>query len=79
MAATLERLRDAHAGGTVACFSHADPIRVAVSDALGTPLDRFQRLSVSPCSVPATRRSGRRREAAVGTGVGPDMGGEPPR
>jgi probable phosphomutase (TIGR03848 family) len=53
MAATLERLRHAHAGGTVVCFSHADPIRVAVSDALGTPLDRFQRLSVSPCSVSA--------------------------
>jgi probable phosphomutase (TIGR03848 family) len=53
MAATLERLRRAHEGGTVVCFSHADPIRVAVSDALGTPLDRFQRLSVGPCSVSA--------------------------
>lgn len=53
MAATLARLRDAHPGGTVACFSHADPIRVAVSDAMGTPLDRFQRLSVGPCSVSA--------------------------
>lgn len=53
MATTLARLRDAHPGGTVACFSHADPIRVAVSDAMGTPLDRFQRLSVGPCSVSA--------------------------
>jgi probable phosphomutase (TIGR03848 family) len=53
MAATLERLRRAHPGGTIVCFSHADPIRVAVSDALGTPLNRFQRLSVGPCSVSA--------------------------
>ncbi|QCU77662.1 phosphoglycerate mutase [Citricoccus sp. SGAir0253] len=51
MAATLRRLREAHPGGTIVCFSHADPIRVAVSDALGTPLNRFQRLSVGPCSV----------------------------
>ena len=53
MAHTLERLRRAHPGGTIVCFSHADPIRVAVSDALGTPLNRFQRLSVGPCSVSA--------------------------
>lgn len=53
MASTLERLRRAHPGGTIVCFSHADPIRVAVSDALGTPLNRFQRLSVGPCSVSA--------------------------
>ncbi|MEO9247950.1 histidine phosphatase family protein [Citricoccus nitrophenolicus] len=53
MVATLARLRDAHEGGTVACFSHADPIRLAVSDAMGTPLDRFQRLSIGPCSVSA--------------------------
>lgn len=60
MAATLERLREAHLGGTVVCFSHADPIRVAVADAMGTPLDRFQRLSVGPCSVSAiSYREGR--------------------
>src|SRR5699024_6114083 len=34
MAATLAKLRDQHSGGTVVCFSHADPIRIAVSDAL---------------------------------------------
>lgn len=53
MAATLARLRDAHVGGTVACFSHADPIRVALAEAMGTPLDHFQRLSVGTCSVSA--------------------------
>lgn len=53
MVATLARLREQHLGGAVVCFSHADPIRVLVSHALGTPLNRFQRLSVSPCSVSA--------------------------
>ena len=33
--------------------SHADPIKAAVSTAAGTPLDLFQRLMVSPCSVSA--------------------------
>ena len=53
MATTLSRLRNQHPGGTVVCFSHADPIRIAVSDALGAPLRRFQRVSIGPCSVSA--------------------------
>ncbi|MGO1544851.1 MAG: histidine phosphatase family protein [Gulosibacter sp.] len=50
---TIARLRANHPGGTVVCFSHADPIRVFLSDALGSPLDALQRVSVSPCSVSA--------------------------
>lgn len=53
MTATMDRLRTAHAGGVVVCFSHADPIRIAVSDALGSPLKKFQRVSIAPCSVSA--------------------------
>lgn len=53
MAATLAKLRDQHPGGTVVCFSHADPIRIAVSDALGNALSKFQRISIGPCSVSA--------------------------
>jgi broad specificity phosphatase PhoE len=49
----LERLRDAHRGGTVVCVSHADPIKAAVAHALGTHLDLFQRIVVSTCSVSA--------------------------
>ncbi|PYI66395.1 phosphoglycerate mutase [Arthrobacter livingstonensis] len=41
----------AHPGGVVACFSHADPIKAAVAHALGTPLDHFQRIFISPGSV----------------------------
>ncbi len=53
MATTLATLRSRHPGGTVVCFSHADPIRIAVSDALGNSLSKFQRISIGPCSVSA--------------------------
>jgi probable phosphomutase (TIGR03848 family) len=50
---TLQRLVERHAGGVVVAVSHADPIKAAVADALGTHLDLFQRINVSPCSVTA--------------------------
>lgn len=53
MAATLERLRTAHPGQVVVAVSHADPIRVAIAHAMGTHLDLFQRIVVSPCSLTA--------------------------
>ena len=37
----------------IACFSHADPIKMAVAYYLGMPLDTFQRLMVSTCSITA--------------------------
>ncbi len=51
--AALERLRAAHPGGTVVAVSHADVIKAAVAHALGTHLDLFQRIVISPCSVTA--------------------------
>jgi probable phosphoglycerate mutase len=50
---SLAALCAAHAGGVVVCFSHADPIKAAVAHALGTPLDLFQRIVISPASVSA--------------------------
>lgn len=50
---TLDRLRNAHPGETVVAVSHADPIKAAVAAALGTHLDLFQRIVISPCSVTA--------------------------
>jgi probable phosphomutase (TIGR03848 family) len=50
---TISRLRQEHPGETIVCFSHADPIKAAIATAIGTPLDMFQRFSVSPCSVSA--------------------------
>jgi len=53
MTATLDRLAAAHRGETIVAVSHADPIKAAVAHALGTHLDLFQRIVVSPCSVSA--------------------------
>ena len=51
----LDRLQAAHPSGTVACFSHADPIRMALAFALGAHLDAFSRISVGTGSVSAIR------------------------
>lgn len=51
--ATLQELAAKHRGGVVVAVSHADPIKAAVAHALGTHLDLFQRIVVSPCSVTA--------------------------
>jgi len=48
---TLGQLAARHRGGAIVAVSHADPIKAAVAQAVGTPLDLFQRLVVSPCSV----------------------------
>jgi probable phosphomutase (TIGR03848 family) len=51
MITTLDSLRAEHRGGTIVCVSHADPIKAAIAHAIGTHLDMFQRIVVSPCSV----------------------------
>ncbi len=53
MTRTLATLSAKHPGETVVAVSHADPIKAAVASALGTHLDLFQRIVVSPCSVTA--------------------------
>jgi probable phosphoglycerate mutase len=53
MTATLDRLAAHHRGETIVAVSHADPIKAAVAHALGTHLDLFQRIVISPCSVSA--------------------------
>jgi probable phosphoglycerate mutase len=53
MVSTLDRLRQRHVGETIVCVSHADPIKAAVAQALGTHLDLFQRIVISTCSVSA--------------------------
>ena len=49
----VDRLVERHLGGVVVAVSHADPIKAAVASAVGTHLDLFQRIVVSPCSVSA--------------------------
>jgi len=53
MVSAVDRLRVAHAGSTIVCVSHADTIKAIVAHALGTPIDLFQRIVISPCSVSA--------------------------
>ena len=53
MVSTLDRLRHQHPGGTIVCVSHADTIKAAVAHALGTHIDLFQRIVISPASVSA--------------------------
>lgn len=50
---TIGRLRERHPGEAVVAVSHADPIKAAVAEAVGTHLDLFQRIVISPCSVTA--------------------------
>ncbi|HEX7167695.1 MAG TPA: MSMEG_4193 family putative phosphomutase [Acidimicrobiales bacterium] len=48
---TVAKLAMRHPGQAVVAVSHADPIKAAVASALGTHLDLFQRIVISPCSV----------------------------
>ena len=50
---TIDKLVARHRGGVIVAVSHADPIKAAVAQALGTHLDLFQRIVISPCSVTA--------------------------
>jgi probable phosphoglycerate mutase len=54
---TIARLCAAHPGETIVAVSHADTIKAAAAAALGTPLDLFQRIVISPCSITAVRYS----------------------
>ena len=49
----VDRMRERHPGETVIAVSHADPIKALVAAAVGTHLDLFQRIVISPCSVTA--------------------------
>jgi len=55
--AVLDRLQAAHRGGTVVCFTHADPIRLALTFALGAHLDAFERVLVNTGSISAIQFS----------------------
>lgn len=49
--AALDAIAARHRGGVVACFSHADPIKAAVTHLSGRPLDEFQKADADPASV----------------------------
>ena len=51
MVESITRISDKHRGEIVIAVSHADTIKAFLTAMLGTPLDLFQRLHISPCSV----------------------------
>jgi probable phosphomutase (TIGR03848 family) len=53
MVNTLGEITRRHPGEAVVAVSHADPINAAVAEAMGSHLDLFQRIVISPCSVTA--------------------------
>jgi len=53
MVGAIDALVARHPGKTIVAVSHADPIKAALAQALGTHLDLFQRIMVSPCSISA--------------------------
>jgi probable phosphomutase (TIGR03848 family) len=57
MVGALDKLVARHPGETIVAVSHADPIKAAVAQALGTHLDLFQRIVISPCSISAIHYS----------------------
>jgi len=62
MTSALGKIVARHPGQIVVAVSHADPIKAAVAQALGTPLDLFQRIMIAPSSV--TSRACRNRVSA---------------
>jgi probable phosphoglycerate mutase len=53
MVGAIDSLVAKHPGQTIVAVSHADPIKAAIAQALGTHLYLFQRIVVSPCSISA--------------------------
>lgn len=51
MSKTMTEIAEEHRGEIVVAVSHADTIKTVIATALGTPLDLFQRINISPCSV----------------------------
>ncbi|MDQ1402131.1 MAG: hypothetical protein QOG03_447 [Actinomycetota bacterium] len=47
----VARICKDHPGEVVVAVSHADPIKAAVAHAMGSHLDLFQRILISPCSI----------------------------
>ena len=53
MTGAVATLVQRHPGAAIVAVSHADTIKAALNDALGSHLDQFQRIVVSPCSISA--------------------------
>ena len=75
----IDRLCRAHPGGTIVAVSHADTIKAATAAALGTPLDLFQRIVISPCSLTAIMYSRTGPTVLTVNATGEDLARSVPR
>lgn len=71
----LAELVGRHPGETIVAVSHADPIKAALAQAVGTPLDLFQRIVVSPCSVSAVLHGAEGTVVLTSNSTGDDLAG----
>lgn len=69
----IARLCARHPGGTIVAVSHADTIKAAAAAAVGTPLDLFQRIVISPCSITAIRYTSTGPIVLAVNSTGPDL------
>lgn len=53
MTGAIAELVAKHPGEAIVAVSHADTIKAAVADAMGTHLDLFQRIVIGQCSISA--------------------------
>jgi probable phosphoglycerate mutase len=53
MTTALAELVARHRGATIVAVSHADPIKAVAAQAVGAPLDVFQRIVIGPASITA--------------------------
>ena len=49
--AAIQHWNDLFESGSYVVFTHADVIKVVVAEALGLPIDYFQRIAIDPCSI----------------------------
>ncbi len=83
--AAVAELASRHDGGVVVVFSHGDPIKAILADALAVGLDDFQRLHVNPAGVSVIEKAPRPMvlamnlggdlSALLGAAVAPTVGG----
>jgi 2,3-bisphosphoglycerate-dependent phosphoglycerate mutase len=83
--AAVADLVSRHEGGIVLVFSHGDPIKAILADALAIVLDDFQRLHVNPAGVSVIENAPRPMvlamnlggdlSALLGAAVAPTVGG----
>ncbi len=71
--AAVADLVSRHEGGIVLVFSHGDPIKAILADALAVGLDDFQRLHVNPAGVSVIENA-RERPMVLAMNVGGGLG-----